>query len=521
MSTKPTQRGFKDLNAKLMTCILLGSLATPLFAQTKSKTVDADKPDFSKVRVLIQEQMAAKSIPSMSVAVVRRGEIIWEEGFGFADRENHIPATENTMYYLASLSKTFTATAVMILNERKRIDLDRPIDDYIRPARLSSPLWNTAEATVRRVANHTAGLTTFARNCVADQPSCHISSDETIQRYGVIFWSPGDHFDYSNLGYGILGEAVGRTSGKSYETFLRDEIFKPLGMTHASLGIRPDLKGYAATRYSFINGLRPPAQSATPGASGIYASAHEIALFGLFHLKAHLPKQKAILSDSSIDAMQNSTADAGGNKRYGLGWWVTENPHGFRGVLGQGGTDDASAFLELIPSEGIAVVILANTGSDFPPKLMDEILSVLLPSYRQNGASVSSNPAPQRPTASPAPSLTGNWVGRIQTFKGDLPLTLSIRESGEVEAQLGSAPAMPLKNLRFGNRFGKQFLAGRLSGSNLGTDEDTGPEPYDLDFELYLQGQKLYGAATTRMLSGARFSAQLSYWVELDKRPVQ
>jgi CubicO group peptidase (beta-lactamase class C family) len=519
VSTKHTQRGFKNLNVKLMACILLGSLTPPFFVQTHSQTVDADKPDFAKVRKLIQEQMVAKSIPSMSVAVVRRGEIIWEAGFGFADRENHIPATEHTMYYLASLTKTFTATAIMILNERKRIDLDHPINDYIRPARLSSPLWNTAEATVRRVANHNAGLTTFARNCFADQPNCHISPDETIQRYGVIFWPPGDHFDYSNLGYGILGEAVGRTSGKGYAAFLRDEIFKPLGMTRSSLGIRPDLKAYAATRYTFINGRHAPAQSATPGGSGIYASAHDLALFGLFQLKAHLPRQKAILADSSIDAMQNSTVDAGGNKRYGLGWWVTENLHGFRGVLGQGGTDDASAFLQLIPAEGIAVVILANTGSDFPPKLMDEILSVLLPSYRQNDATAGIKPAPQRPTASP--SLTGNWVGRIHTYKGDVPLTFSISESGEVQTTLGSAPVMLLKNARSGSRFGKQFLAGRVTASNLGADEDTGPEPYDLDFELYLQGQKLCGAVTTRMLSGARFSAQLSYWVELEKRPGQ
>jgi CubicO group peptidase (beta-lactamase class C family) len=457
----------------------------------------------------------------MAVAVVSHGKIIWEEGFGFADREEHIRANKHTMYYLASVSKTFTATAIMMLNERRRIDLDRPIDDYIEPARLSSPLWNPAEATVRRVANHTAGLTTFGRNCFADQPNCHVSPDETIQRYGVIFWPPGDHFDYSNLGYGILGEAVGRTYGKGYADFLRDEIFRPLGMAHASLGIRPDLKRFAATRYSSINGRRPPAQSATPGASGIYSSAHDLALFGLFHLKAHLPNQKAILSDSSIETMQNSTVETDGHGHYGLGWWVNEDLHGFRGLLGQGGTDDASASLQLIPSEGIAVVILANTGDTFSSKLMDEILSVLLPAYRRNGAIADRNSLPQQQPARPAPSLTGNWVGRIQTYKGNVSLTFSVAPSGEARVQLGSAPAMPLKNAQFGNRFGKQLLAGRLSAGNLGTDEDTGPEPYDLDFELYLQGQKLYGAVTTRMLSGARFSARLSYWVELEKRPTK
>src|ERR1700730_16981507 len=88
------QRGFWYLNAKFVACILLGVVATQVRAQAQPKSVKPDQPDFSSVRKLIQEQMAAKSIPSISVAVVRRGEITWEEGFGFADRENHVPATE-------------------------------------------------------------------------------------------------------------------------------------------------------------------------------------------------------------------------------------------------------------------------------------------------------------------------------------------------------------------------------------------------------------------------------------------
>ena len=512
-----SHKGFQRFNVKFAALILLGSLTTPLFAQTQPNT--PEKPDFSKVRKLIQEQLATTSIPSISVAVVRRGEIVWEEGFGFADRENHTPATEHTMYYLASVSKTITATAIMVLSERKRIDLDRSINDYIKPARLRSPLWNPDEATVRRLANHTAGVTTFGRNCFADQPNCHVSADETIQRYGILFWKAGDHFDYSNLGYGILGEAVARTSGKDYAYFLRNEIFEPLGMKHASLGIPSRLKRYAATRYSSVNGRRPPAQSATPGASGIYCSAHDLALFGLFHLKAHRTKQKAILSDASIDTMQNSTVNADENGRYGLGWWVTEDLRGFRSLRGQGGTDDSWAALQLIPSEGIAVVILSNMGDNFPSKLTDEILSVMLPVYRERGAIANSSPAAKPSPATPAPFLTGNWVGRIQTYNGDVPLTFSIAQSGEVQAQLGSTPATLLQNARFGSRFGKQFLDGRLLAGDLGTLEDTGPDAYDLDFELYQQDQKLYGSVTTRTRSGSRFSARLAYWVELEKRP--
>ena len=467
--------------------------------------------------------MAARKIPSISVAVARHREIIWEEAFGFADKENNVPADKETMYYVASVTKTFTATALATLAERKQIDLDRSINDYIRPVQVSSPLWNPKEATVRRVAQHMAGLTTFGRNCWADQSNCRISAEETIKRYGVLFWRPGDHFDYSNLGYGILGEAIRGASGKTYADFMRDEVFLPLGLTHASVGIGPGFEKHAAVRYSSAIGRRATAYSASPAASGIYCNAHGMALFGMFHLKAHLQNQKPIISDKSIEMMQNATVITGGSSRYGFGWWVQDDLYGYRGLLGQGGTDDAMAFLRLIPSEEIVVVVLTNTGDEFPPKIVDEILSVLLPTYRLK-REAASNSKPQEPSvpAKPPSSLVGEWVGHVHTYRGDVPLTFSISASGDVQAKLRSAAAQPVNRFEFTDR----GLIGRLTGNfNLGTDDDTGPEPYDLDVELYFhkmpatrKGDMLYGAATTRQRSGARYPARLSYWVELNRR---
>jgi CubicO group peptidase (beta-lactamase class C family) len=104
-------------------CALLLSVASPLRCQAQPTAARESKPDFSKVRQFIQEQLVATSIPSISVAVARRGKILWEEGFGWADRENRVPATEHAMYQTASVTKLMTSTAVMILQERKQLDL--------------------------------------------------------------------------------------------------------------------------------------------------------------------------------------------------------------------------------------------------------------------------------------------------------------------------------------------------------------------------------------------------------------
>jgi CubicO group peptidase (beta-lactamase class C family) len=449
-------------------------------------------PDFSRARNLIRETMVAGATPSITVAVARKGRIIWEEGFGWANRERRIAATEHTMYYTASVTKTFTGTALMILQERKRLDLDRPVNDYLGPAKLISAAFDPAGATVRRVETHTAGLTTF-------NPTTPMSIDEKIRRFGVILWPPGERFDYSNLGPIVLQEVISRVSGRPYADFVRQEIFWPLGMTRASNGVAPELAEYAAQRYSFGGALRPVSDGA------IYCSAHDLALFGMFHLKAHRADQKAVLIDASIDAMQNETVPTPFG-RYGIGWNVEENRYGFRSVLAQGGTDADQAWMRLLPSEEIAVVVLSNIGSTPGEQIIDEILSAMLPTYAEKRAAAAAVTA-RAVTAKTAPALpsgtlTGTWDGVIRSDDGDVPLSLTIFPSGDVHAKLGTQ----LPTLLNQPRFRETQLSGIMTA-----DLHVGATAVKL--YLYLREGTLQGAAVTDP------SPQLPYWVDLKKAP--
>jgi CubicO group peptidase (beta-lactamase class C family) len=102
--------------------------------------------------------MAERNVPSMAIAVAHGNKIFWEQGFGWADREKRTPADENTMYSLASVSKPLTATALMTLVSAGKIDLDKPIDDYLGAAKFHSSVGRAEDATVRRVANHISGM---------------------------------------------------------------------------------------------------------------------------------------------------------------------------------------------------------------------------------------------------------------------------------------------------------------------------------------------------------------------------
>ena len=157
-------------------------------AQTKAEKPIRQAPDFTEVRTYIRTQLAAQSIPSIAVAVAVHDKIIWEEGFGSAVIENGKAATPDTPYYLASVTKSITGTAILVLRDHGTIDLDQSVNNYLGSAKLHSPMWDSSQATVRRVASHIAGLTTYSRKCAADDPMCRVSTEIAIERYGVLFW---------------------------------------------------------------------------------------------------------------------------------------------------------------------------------------------------------------------------------------------------------------------------------------------------------------------------------------------
>ena len=132
-------------------------------------------PDFADVRRLIREGLVNEKATAAAVAVVRDGAIIWEEAFGWADSANGLRATPNSAFQLASLNKTIEATLAAVLEQQHRVDLDKPVNDYLRTTSVSSPAWDVRGVTLRRLLTHTAGVSTFDLGCDTGLPAsaCH------------------------------------------------------------------------------------------------------------------------------------------------------------------------------------------------------------------------------------------------------------------------------------------------------------------------------------------------------------
>jgi CubicO group peptidase (beta-lactamase class C family) len=159
-----------------------------------------EKLDIEGFRTKTRKILADGAAPSMAVAVARNGQIVWSEAFGFADREARVPATVDTPYSIASLTKPFTATALMILAERQQVALDTPLDRYLGPLNrpgVSAP----GEVTLRRVLGHVGGFPIHFQYFFDDHPERPSSFADTMRCYGTEIRKPGGGYTYSSLGY--------------------------------------------------------------------------------------------------------------------------------------------------------------------------------------------------------------------------------------------------------------------------------------------------------------------------------
>lgn len=460
--------------------------------------------DFDSVRARILSLMNEQHVPGVAVAVAADGKIVWEEGFGYADKENQRRATAHTPFSIASATKPMTATALLILSQRGKIDLDRPIGEYLGKAKLTARVGAAQDATVRAVARHVSGLPEHYHFFYADQTRKPPAMGETIRRYGNLVWFPGERFVYSNLGYGLLGHAIARVAGKELPHVLEAEIFHPLGMQNTIFG-QDQSKG-CAVRYD-DNGTKLPAYGFDhEGASAAWSSAHDLVRFGMFHSHTPLPDQKPILTVATMREMKTIPADQG--RGYAIAWNVWRHPSGFTVFYHGGNMPGVSSDLTIIPERRIAVAVVTNKSCTLPYLVNDEII------YRALLPAPSSEPA-AKPAARAtgeeweAPAVAGRWTGAVDTYAGARPIRLEVSTTREARVTFGNETS-PLQEARFG----AQSVQGVFI-ANPGID-DALP---DSRLRLYLdkRNDELWGTIFAYEPRGHRVEYGLSQWARLHK----
>lgn len=471
---------------------------------------------FDGVREQIRADIAAGKTPSVAVAVVVDGTLVWEEGFGMADRARGIAATPHTPYLLASVSKPILTTALMRLAQDGKVDLDAPANRYLPDSPLTAHEGRVEDATVRRVANHSSGLPVHY-HMLPGQPMPIGTSADTVRHYGHLMTAPGERYDYSNLAFGVIDRIIEHASGQPVDAYLRAQVFQPLGMRDSSYGPDAARVGDTARPYAPDGRPLPLASMDTPGAGALYSSAHDLARFMALHLKQPLAGSTPALDDRHVDQMQRATPASrdggpGVPKTSRIGWGgADERVRRYDTVTKAGGMPGAATWMVLVPGQDIGVVVLTNVSwTDYEGPsytIADAILKVLLPDWE---------PLRSEPWGSewdrvgdqPDARWRGTWRGQLQTWQGNTPVTLVVPAQGALQFQLGDAPQTTIEGLKVED----SWLRGEATG-RLPTDDARASRLDRLQLSLKHRGDRINGVAMG-FADGIEGDA-MGHWIEL------
>ena len=377
-------------------------LATAACSQTGSSDKVALAPaDIVKSRIL--QLMEVQRLPSVCAAVVKDGEAQFEECFGFADLEKKVTATPDTMYALASMTKPLTATGLMTLVERGRVDLDRPANDYLGDAKLVAYVGDASGATVRRLLHCTSGLPEHVNIYYANEKWRRPPMEQSIRRYGFLVTAPGEVYTYSNFGYGVLEHIIERVSGQEYAAFLKAQVFDPLGMTRTAVLTEPAADDAVAVKYDDKRQPLAINDYDHRGASAAYGSIRDLVKLARFVSKVPLPGQKRILRDKTIDQMLNSKSTDIPANLLRLGWTGFEH-EGYGLIHASGGMPGAASRLGIVPEARLISVVLTNALTPDLWEIERTVFAAYLPGYAERTRERKPDqPAPSRAFSPPPP----------------------------------------------------------------------------------------------------------------------
>lgn len=422
----------------------------------------------------IETRMRESHIPAISLAVVRDGRIVKAQGYGLANIETNSAAATRTVYEIGSLTKQFTAVAVMMLVEESKISLGDKITKYFPDAPES---WN--QITVRHLLNHTSGI----RNHVAvagylNRFKTDLSFETTPTRDEIVReffklpseFAPGEAWAYDNTGYYLLGFVIEKASGKSYYQFLDERIFKPLEMTATRSTDPRAVVPHRAGGYEWVGEKyeNRPALLPTVGFSAgtIISTVEDLAKWNAA-LDAEKLLKKSTLEQMWTPAGTNAGVPAAFD--YGFGWFI-DNYHGHRIVQHTGGTPGFSSAIYRFPDDRLTVIILSNHSDTLLDQMAIDIAGNYVLSLK-------------RPEAAPDPDPQASL--KLKEVMSDLL-------GGKHDANLFTPPMRLFLNTSTGKSFWQWAAAHGALTSFVFSDRETAGDSRLLRYRIGLGGRQYW-----------------------------
>jgi CubicO group peptidase (beta-lactamase class C family) len=413
--------------------------ATPLRALKRESPVD-----FEQVKEFIRTALAEHEATSVAVAVAHRGQIIWQEGFGFADLENKVVSTSHTPYCLASITKTFTAALVAELADGKRFSLDDAVLHHLEASSLRGPNGDPQAVTIRMLGAHCSGLPgTFSANVVSGAtPEEPFST--FLDGYGCLAYPPGQIYEYGNIGFEVLGAVVQNVTGRAFGPTLEQRVLKPLGMRDSFFSSSVQRISSAAIGYDGAGKRIPLYRTSTPPSGELYASVHDMGLYALFQLgqadSAHAPIERVIRESREPVFKGPNDVDST------FGWFRRRLDSGEDCIFKGGGQPGIATKIVLLPSAELGCVVLTNRSDNTP--FAEECCQRIIRNYVPTFVMPREDISPNSFTFQPLPDVIGKWVGKLVNGGANQLVSFTMAPDGKATFALSNRAAELVKDIR-------------------------------------------------------------------------
>jgi CubicO group peptidase (beta-lactamase class C family) len=362
----------------------------------------AGEPQADAIDDYVTAEIARQNVPGLALAVMRHGQIVRAQGYGFANLEHHVPVHPDTVFKSGALGKQFTAVAVMLLVEDGKLRLDESVRTYLPEAPRS---W--APITIRNILNHTSGLPPYP----AGEFRTDYSDDELL---GIIYEQPlsfaaGSRWGYSYTAYVTLGLLIRKVTGESYVDLLAKRVFTPLGMQTArqidEIAIVPN----RAAGYEHRDGRLRNAEWVSPTANSTADGSLYLSVLDYARWDAGLLGRKLLKPESWAEISRPARIASGRTYPYGFGWFI-EHGAGQEIWRHSGNWQGFETFVIHYQRDGLTVVALTNGDSGNPDSIARHVAGLLEPKLVQ---------APGAPIEDREPQLTARLKNLLHQIADD------------------------------------------------------------------------------------------------------
>ncbi|MDO5970585.1 serine hydrolase [Flavivirga aquimarina] len=358
-------------------------LATCKIVAQTNNNVKESNPEIELLEEKLEEIKKAFNVPGLAVGIIKEGEIVYAKGLGVQDLETNIPLSTQSVYHMASVSKPFVATAIMQLCEQNKIELDKKLIKYLPYFTMKDERYKNI--TILHILTHSSGIPDVINYEWNNPKYDDIAAEEHVRSFKSkeLDFTPGEKYNYSNAAFDILADVIAKASGMTFESYMKEFIFKPVGMKNTTF-YKPEVPKKIATKpHTLDNELKMAVEPVYPynrihaPSSTLHSNIDDMLLWAKINLNKGKVGRHKIYNEISYTLLTTGQRKISKNDSLALSWFISPI-RDYKMIRHSGRDTGYNTYFGFIPKTKSAIVLMANNDIFFNSDVANYLLKYIL-----------------------------------------------------------------------------------------------------------------------------------------------